>query len=85
MQKGFNSDLNIRGKSFHVQTEDWGQQNPFIVSRIFCNGAVLKTIKTPYEVVLRTGHIYTQEAIKEALKSQHHQVVDKLVESAGQV
>ncbi|MFP5518816.1 MAG: hypothetical protein ACLGGX_02855 [Bdellovibrionia bacterium] len=83
MQKGYNSDLNIRGKSYHIQTEDWGQNNPFIVSRIFCNGAVLKTIKTPYEIVLKTGKIYTDEAIKEGLKIQHNRIIDILVEGGA--
>lgn len=79
MQKGYNSDLNIRGKSYHVQTEDWGTANPFIVSRIFCNGAVLRTVKTPYETLLKVGSIYTEEAIKDALKTQHNKIIDILV------
>jgi hypothetical protein len=44
MVKGFNSDLVIRGKNYHVQTEDWGNANPFLVSRVFSNGAVLKNL-----------------------------------------
>jgi hypothetical protein len=55
MQKGHNSDINVRGKSYHVQTEDWGSENPFIVSRIFCDGAVLKTIKTSHSEALKSS------------------------------
>lgn len=79
MQKGFNSDITVRGKSYHIQTEDWGMQNPFLVSRIFCNGAVLKTIKTPYESVLRLGSTQTQEAIKLALRRQHSTIIDAIM------
>lgn len=79
MQKGFNSDITVRGKSYHIQTEDWGMQNPFLVSRIFCNGAVLKTIKTPYESVLKLGSSQTQEAIKLALRRQHSTIIDALM------
>lgn len=79
MQKGFNSDINVRGQKFHVQTEDWGVQNPFLVSRIFCNGAVLQTIKTPYDSVLRMGSAQTEEAIKLALHRQHSTIIDALM------
>ena len=79
MQKGFNSDITVRGQRYHIQTEDWGMQNPYVVSRIFINGAVMKTIKTPYETVLRTGSNYQDEAIKAALHRQHSQVIDSLM------
>lgn len=79
MQKGFNSDLSVKGKNYHIQTEDWGSQNPFLVSRIFCNGAVLKTIKTPYEEALKLGPVNNEEALKQALRRQHHRIMDDLI------
>lgn len=79
VQKGFNSDINVRGQKYHVQTEDWGLQNPFLVSRIFCNGAVMKTIKTPYESVLKLGSNQTSEAIRLALHRQHSTIIDTLM------
>ncbi|MGZ3773545.1 MAG: hypothetical protein ACXVCY_00835 [Pseudobdellovibrionaceae bacterium] len=79
MQKGFNSDITVRGQKFHIQTEDWGMQNPFLVSRIFCNGAVMKTIKTPYQSVLQMGSIKSEEAIKLALRRQHSTIIDTLM------
>ncbi|KYG68832.1 hypothetical protein AZI87_06275 [Bdellovibrio bacteriovorus] len=79
VQKGFNSDITVRGQKYHVQTEDWGLQNPFLVSRIFCNGAVMKTIKTPYDSVLRTGSNQSEEAIKLALRRQHSTIIDTLM------
>ncbi|MEN0059845.1 MAG: hypothetical protein AAGB31_13475 [Bdellovibrio sp.] len=79
MQKGFNSDISVRGHKYHIQTEDWGLQNPFLVSRIFSNGAVLKTIKTPYESVLQVGSTRSEEAIKLALRRQHSTIIDTLM------
>ncbi|UXR65591.1 hypothetical protein EZJ49_04915 [Bdellovibrio bacteriovorus] len=79
MQKGFNSDITVRGQKYHIQTEDWGVQNPYLVSRIFCNGAVLKTIKTPYDTVLKLGSTQSEEAIKLALRRQHSTVIDTLM------
>ncbi len=79
MQKGFNSDIQVRGQSYHVQTEDWGQDNPFLVSRIFRNGAVLKTIKTSREEALNKGSVNPTDAISQALKKQHNTVLDQLM------
>jgi len=79
MQKGHNSDIQVRGKSYHVQTEDWGQLNPFVVTRVFCNGAVLKTIKTTYTEALRGGPMGDQNAIRLALRQQHNRILDQLV------
>jgi hypothetical protein len=79
MQKGLNSDIQVRGKSYHVQTEDWGDKNPFLVSRVFVGGAVLKTIKTPYEEALRTESLLNSEAVRNALRKQHHRVLDQLL------
>lgn len=86
MQKGFNSDVNVGGKKFHVQTEDWGHQNPYLVTRIFLNGAVFKTVKTPYQQILNKtlGDLETfpsnlAESIQKALRQQHTLVVEKLV------
>ncbi|PWU22340.1 MAG: hypothetical protein C5B49_00870 [Bdellovibrio sp.] len=83
MVKGYNSDLNIRGKSYHVQTEDWGAANPFLVSRVFANGAVVKTVKTSYTEALRDGPVQDQQALGLALRKQHQNVIDQL--HAGQI
>lgn len=79
MQKGLNSDIQVRGKTFHIQTEDWGTANPFLVSRVFSGGAVLKTVKTPYEEALRTESMKTDEAVRNALRKQHNRILDQLM------
>lgn len=79
MQKGFNSDITVRGQKYHIQTEDWGQANPFVVSRIFCNGAVMKTIKTPYSNFLSVSSSILDEAVKSAIKNQHNKIIDTLM------
>lgn len=79
MQKGFNSDIQYQGKTYHIQTEDWGLGNPFIVTRIFCNGAVLKTIKTPYSSFLNAHQSFPQdERIRLALRNQHSEILESL-------
>ena len=82
MQKGYNSDIQVKGQAYHVQTEDWGAANPFLVSRIFCNGAVIKTVKTSHEEALRNGALKTQDALQIALRQQHHRILDQLFSGA---
>lgn len=83
MEKGENSDIQVRGKTYHVQTEDWGMQNPFLVSRIFCDGAVIKTFKTPYSQALQQGPVNEAKAVQQALRRQHHFILDQLI--AGKI
>ena len=78
MQKGFNSDIQVRGKTYHVQTEDWGAANPYIVSRVFVSGAVLKTVKVPYDEAIQTETLKNLEALKIALRKQHNRICDQI-------
>ena len=91
MQKGFNSDISVKGQRYHVQTEDWGFQNPYLITRVFRNGAVVRTIKTSYQEILSRTQpqtsispnewitTNTSETIQRALRAQHTLVVEKLV------
>lgn len=84
MLKGFNTDLLVRGQPYHVQTEDWGNQNPFLVSRIFRNGAVVKTFKVSYTEAMKTGPVHSEtDALLKAMRSQHQRILDQL--TAGQI
>lgn len=79
VEKGFNSDINLSGIDYHVQTEDWGRQNPYLVSRVFQNGAVVKSIKTAYAEVLPRGPGSDGTAIRYAMRVQHEKILDLLV------
>ena len=78
MEAGLNSDIVVSGESFHVQTEDWGWDNPFIVTKIFARGAVLKSYKIPYQKVLESV-FPSEQSIRKALESQHQQILDRLI------
>ena len=79
MLKGYNSDITYAGRNYHLQTEDWGTDNPFLVSQIFFKGAVVKTIKIPYTKVLPDGIDPDIEAIGIALEAQHSSILDLLL------
>ncbi len=78
MQAGLNSDINIEHENYHIQTEDWGWDNPFIVTKVFRHGAVIKSFKTPYQNVLQSP-FPSQQTIRLALERQHQEILDRLV------
>lgn len=87
MEKGFNSDILFNGSEYHIQTEDWGVENPFVVTRVYCNGGIVKSVKKAYSEVLpqeliRTSNIQTlafRRALVSALQTQHERILDQLV------
>jgi hypothetical protein len=86
MEKGFNSDLTVSGVIYHIQTEDWGFENPYLVTRVYRSGAVIESIKTPYSDVLRNRNAFLllrnktamSEALREAMRAQHEKTLDTL-------
>jgi hypothetical protein len=79
MEKGFNSDISVSGVQYHVQTEDWGHQNPYVVTRIFRGGAVIKSLKTPYADIWRRASRSDQQAIRLGMQIQHQEILDQLM------
>ena len=79
VEKGFNTDLTVKGQQFHVQTEDWGRENPYFVSRVYQAGAVFKSVKISYTDILPRGDASGPKAIKIALELQHKKILDLLV------
>ena len=84
--KGFNSDIYFKGCSYHIQTEDWGggSKSP-IVTKVFKNGAVVKTITSNYEDFtsvddhsLTYDHSNDLDLIRQAMQSQHRTVLTQL-------
>ncbi len=86
MEKGFNSDLTLAGVAYHVQTEDWGFENPYLVTRVYKSGAVVESVKTPYADVLRNRNAFMllrdksamSEALREAMRAQHERTLNSL-------
>jgi hypothetical protein len=78
MELSRNSDIKLGPDSYHIQTEDWGTASPFIVSRVFKNGAVVKSIKTPYTELI-SAPMWDKTAVEQAVEIQHNQILDLLI------
>ncbi len=86
MEKGYNSDIKIYGDLYHVQTEDWGPDLKILITRVFKNGAVIKSFKTPYQSFLAevsSDPLYHRPKLREALRHQHKKILDLL--QSGQI
>lgn len=79
IEKGLNSDVEFNGRAFHVQTEDWGRANPFIVTQVFRSGKVVKQVKIPYSKVLPHAEKSAPSAVQAALQFQHQSILDLLL------
>ena len=79
LQKGCNSDVTFEGLRYHVQTEDWGRDNPFLVSRVFQDGQVIKSIKLAYAEIFSSAQTAEEKDIRLAIHEQHHQIVSLLL------
>jgi hypothetical protein len=84
MEKGYNSDIRIFGDLYHIQTEDWGPDSLLMVTRIFKNGAVVKSYKVSYGDFINTSPLaQRRQKLRDALRNQHRKILDLL--QSGQI
>ena len=75
--KGFNSEITHNGTSYHVQTEDWGSAKCSIATKVFKNGAVVKSIIQHYGEISR-GNIVGPALLLTAMKKQHESTLSNI-------
>lgn len=75
--KSINCDVEINGYHLHIQTEDWGEDARYIVSRVYLGGQLLKSVKTGYSEIFGK-HQVSLEKKKKALKNHHSKILDLL-------
>src|SRR5258706_12962334 len=73
MVTGFNTDVQHDGKTFHVQTEDKGLQNPIIETLIYVGGEILAARRTSYADILAAG--IDEKDIAERIETQHNRMI----------
>ena len=79
MSSGFNTDVRIDDRVFHVQTEDRGPNHPVIDTVIYQSGRILHRRSSTYEHFLGTAE-FTPESLRERVEEQHRQVIEDLRE-----
>jgi len=73
MVTGFNTDVQHAGKTYHVQTEDKGLQNPIIETLIYVGGEILAARRTSYADLLSKG--VSEKDIAERIETQHNRMI----------
>lgn len=80
MLSGFNHNILYKGKTYHIQTEDGGRENPSIVTHAFLGGVILDTVRQAYgDLLERPGW---EEALHIRMKAQHLEEIRKLFSGA---
>lgn len=73
MITGFNTDIRHGNRVFHVQTEDKGEENPFVESLVYVGGEIIASKKTPYGDSIRNGG--GTSAVQEMMELQHRKMI----------
>lgn len=66
---GYNHNVNYRGTTFHVQTEDSGLQRPQLTTLLYHGGTILSSKKTLYADIIKVDNL--EQVIEELAKEQH--------------
>lgn len=72
MIPGMNMDVRYKGKTFHIQTEDSGPDNPVLITHVFLGGTILGTERQTYTEVLEQNEGAELETkVRELMRTQH--------------
>jgi len=77
MSSGFNTDVRVDDRVFHVQTEDRGPNHPVIDTVVYHSGRILHRRSSSYEHLLGSAE-FTPEGLRERVAEQHRQVIEDL-------
>lgn len=77
MSSGFNTDIRVGERVFHVQTEDRGPSRPVIDTMVYQNGRVLHRRSCDY-TEFRESPDFNPEALHERVQQQHKNVIEDL-------
>jgi hypothetical protein len=73
MVSGFNTNLSCDERTYHIQSEDLGRDNPQIITLAYLEGAVVARIQTNYREVL--GSHPSPDAVRTFMARQHRQMI----------
>lgn len=74
---GLNTNHEYNGKVYHVQTEDSGVDNPWIITHCFIGGTIIKTRKIDYADALERDDL--ESHLTEIARAQHRGMIKSLL------
>lgn len=77
MSSGFNTDVTLDERVFHVQTEDRGPQHPRIDTVVYRNGHILHRHSSDYAEFAQAAD-FSEGALKQRVEGQHREVIEAL-------
>lgn len=77
MITGYNHNVRYKEQIFHVQTEDGGDKNPYIITNLFFKGNVITQKKSPHPVPPAGKD--PSDAVRDAMQEQHKEMMKSLV------
>jgi hypothetical protein len=80
MIPGLNSNVSYTGVEYHIQTEDLGRKNPYVLTLVFRAGAIVAREKVNYRDAL--GDKAPEAEIKTFMDQQHQRIMRQVM--AGQ-
>lgn len=75
MSVGFNSNVDVGGAVYHVQTEDRGVQHPFVDTVVLTGGRVVHRRSASYQDLLGAAGLDAEE-LRARVERQHREVLD---------
>ena len=77
MIPGLNSNVTHTGVEYHIQTEDLGRKNPYVLTLVFRAGAIVAREKINYRDAL--GDKAPEAEIKTFMDQQHHRIMRQVM------
>ncbi len=76
MLPGYNHNVNYKGTTFHIQTEDSGVTNPHIITLLYVKGNIVARKKKPYNDILKFDRL--EDVVRELMQEQHKEMLRDL-------
>jgi hypothetical protein len=77
MSSGFNTDVRVGEKIFHIQTEDRGPSHPVIDTAVYQNGRVLHRRSSNYREFTASAE-FSPEGVHQRVEDQHRAVIQEI-------
>jgi hypothetical protein len=77
MSSGFNTDVRVGERVYHVQTEDRGPQRPVIDTVVYQNGRVTHRRTYDYKHFVSSSE-FTPQGLRDRVEEQHRCVIEDL-------